>query len=195
MPESVTTPVAVPYVQQICDQAALAPEARALHQESLTPEQFVQALDQQGQSAEAIKFLAHALPKREGVWWAWVSVKKLLGPEPPPAAQSALDAVQRWIAEPNDDNAMAARTAADVADAGTPPGAVALAVYMSASSLAPPNVAPVPPPPGVANKMLVVALMLATAAPEPPVMQERLRGVVAQGLEVAKRIRLWEPKG
>ena len=38
---------------------------------------------------DAVRFLAHALPKREAVWWACLCVRKAAGANPPPPAQAA----------------------------------------------------------------------------------------------------------
>ncbi len=47
----------------------LEKEARALTDPSFTPIQYLQALIDDKQFYSAVIFLAHALPRRESVWW------------------------------------------------------------------------------------------------------------------------------
>ncbi len=79
----------------------------------------VQQLVTGAQYAEAVRFVAHALPRREGVWWAWVTAKRAAGATPAPPAKAALEATERWIAQPSDANRRLAWDAAQAADVGT----------------------------------------------------------------------------
>ena len=44
--------------------------AKALLDDKQTPRQFLQLLGKQQLYSDAVRFLAHALPKREAIWWA-----------------------------------------------------------------------------------------------------------------------------
>src|SRR4051812_35401730 len=65
---------------------------------------FVATLVERELFADAVAFLAHALPRREAVWWAWVCARKASGPKPTPQVQGALDATERWIVQPTEDH-------------------------------------------------------------------------------------------
>src|SRR6185369_4623257 len=86
----------------ICEVAELGDEAQAL----LTPEQkpleFVDALVEKKLYADAVRFLAHSMPKREAVWWGWMSARRAAGENPPPKIKAALEATEKWIAQPTE---------------------------------------------------------------------------------------------
>ena len=88
---------------------------------------------------DAVRFIAHALPKREAVWWGWVCARRSAGENPPPKIKAALDATEKWIAQPNDDNRRLAMAAAEKAELGTAAGCAGLAAFFSGESLAPPR--------------------------------------------------------
>jgi len=83
--------------------AELGEEAMALARPELDPREFVALLLDKALFPDAVRFVAHALPKREAVWWAWVSARRAGGDAPPPAIKAALDATEKWIAQPTDE--------------------------------------------------------------------------------------------
>jgi hypothetical protein len=63
-----------------------------------------------------------------------------------PAPQAAaVQAAERWVADPSEANRRAAQAASEAAGLGTPAGCAAMAAFWSGGSLAPPE-APVVPP-------------------------------------------------
>ena len=55
--------------------------------------------------------------------------------------QGSLDATEKWIAQPTEENRRAAMSAAEAADVGTAAGCAGVAAFFSGGSLAPPEVA------------------------------------------------------
>src|SRR5579884_3429496 len=135
----------VPAAAGIAAVADLSPDAAALLAPETAPRDFVAALTQKKLFIDAVRFLAHALPKREGVWWAWVSARRVSGDSPNPQVKASLDATERWIAQPNEENRRAAHAAAEKAGFGTAAGCTGLAAFLSGPSIAPPEAAAVPP--------------------------------------------------
>ena len=111
----------------------------ALVRPDLHPLDFVGLLMEKALYPDAVRFIAHALPKREAVWWGWVCARRSAGENPPPKIKAALDATERWIAQPNDDNRRLAMAAAEKAELGTAAGCAGLAAFFSGGSLAPPE--------------------------------------------------------
>jgi hypothetical protein len=175
--------------------AELGDEAVALVRPDLHPLDFVRLLMEKALYADAVRFIAHALPKREAVWWAWVCARRSAGENPQAKIKAALDATERWIAQPNDDNRRLAMTAAQKAEVGTAAGCAGLAAFFSGGSLAPPDAPPVPPGEFLAAKAVSGAVIFAAVAKEPEKAPEKFRSFVAQGVEVTNRVKLWEPKG
>jgi hypothetical protein len=140
--------------------------------------------------ADAVRFLAHALPKREAVWWAWVCARTAAGATPTTSITTALVATEQWIVQPTEDNRRAAMAAAEAAQLGTPAGCAALAAFLSAGSVGPANVAPVAAGEFASAKAVGGAVTLAAVA-DPPGATERFREYIGLGLQVADRARLW----
>ena len=124
----------------------------------------------------------------------WVCARRSAGEHPPPKIKGALDATERWVAQPTDDNRRLAMAAAEKAELGTAAGCAGLAAFFSGGSLAPPEAPPVPPGEFLAAKAVSGAVIFAAVAKEPERAPEKFRSFVAQGVEVTNRVKLWEPK-
>jgi hypothetical protein len=169
--------------------------ARKLLRPDLTPAQYLETLMEQQKYPDAIRFLAYALPKREAVWWACGCVRGTLDATCPPAVQTALQAAEKWVVDPSDDNRRAAMPAAESAGLAEPAGCVAAACFWSGGSLAPPNLAAVAPAPHLTAHVVAAALLLAAVRTEPERAMEKQRKFLQLGLDVAAGNNRWkEPK-
>ncbi|MBP3960161.1 hypothetical protein J8F10_33460 [Gemmata sp. G18] len=138
----------------------LSEPAKALLSPAHTPRQFFDALAAHSDLAEdAIRFLAAALPKREGVWWALGCVRSAF-PKPAPEAARAITAADAWVKEPTEVNRRACGDAASAADHGTAAGCLAAAAFWSGGSLAPPHLAAVPPRDDLTATAISAAVLL-----------------------------------
>lgn len=171
--------------------AQLGKEAMALLTPELPHRAFVQKMVEAEQFPDAVRYLAHALPRREGVWWAWVTAKRAAGPEPAPKIKDSLDATEKWIAQPTDPNRRVAFEKAEAADLGTPAGCTGAAAFFAGESMAPPNLQAVPPGEWDTAKAIAGAVMLAVVEKEPEKAKEKFQAAIQQGLEVITKIKLW----
>jgi hypothetical protein len=178
----------------LCAVAELGEDAMALARPDLHPREFVGLLLEKALFPDAVRFVAHALPKREGVWWAWVCARRAAGDTPPPPIKAALDATEKWIAQPSEELRRSAMAAAQKAGTGTAAGCAGLAAFFSGGSLSPPEAPPVPPGEFLTAKAVAGAVIFAAVAKEPENAPEKFRAFVAQGLEVTQRIKLWDSK-
>jgi hypothetical protein len=178
----------------ICEVAELGEEAMALMLPDQKPPDFVALLVDRKLYPDAVRFLAHGLPKREAVWWGWMSARRSAGENAPPKIKAALEATERWIAQPTEDNRRAAHAAAQIAKFTTAAGCAGLGAFFSGGSLAPPEVPPVPPGEYLTAKAIAGAVNLAAMGGEPREAPEKFKSFIAQGVDVARRIRLWEGK-
>jgi hypothetical protein len=174
--------------------AELGEEAMALLRPGLHPLEFVALLMEKALYPDAVRFIAHALPKREAVWWGWVCARRAAGDNPPPKIKASLDATEKWIAQPSEDNRRSAMAAAQKAELGTAAGCAGLAAFFSGGSLAPPEAPAVPPGEFLPAKAVSGAVIFAAVALEPERAPEKFRSFVAQGVEVTNRVKLWEPR-
>ena len=173
----------------VCERAKPGDEARGLLAEGMTARAYIGALMGKGLYADAVKVLAHALPKRAAVWWACLCVADRLGPAP--AAAEALETARAWVIDPTDARRRAAFPASQAAGMGTPAGCAAAAVYFSGGSLAPPELPAVVPPEHITGQMVANSLVLAAVIKEPEKAAEKYAAFLRTGLEVAEGQRPW----
>jgi hypothetical protein len=141
---------------------------------------------------DAVRFLAHLLPNREGVLWAWSCAKSAAPGDASALLRASLAATEKWIAQPNDENRRAAMSAAQEAEVGTPAGAAGLAAFLSGESLAPPGAHPVLPAEHLASKAVAASIMLSAVSSEPEKAPAKYREFLMRGFELAQRTHLWE---
>jgi hypothetical protein len=170
---------------------ALGPAAAGLAPEKLSPRQFLDALISRERFAEAVRFLAYALPKREAVWWACMVIRQLGEPREAKLIVS-LQAAEQWVRDPADANSRAAFAASKEAGLDSPAGCAALGAFLGGASLAPPNLAVVAPGPFMGARAVAGAVMLAAVQSEPQRAAERYRRFLALGFEVAGGSQSWK---
>lgn len=179
-------------VPAICDAAELSDEARDILAPDVPARTFVEKLVETEQYSDAIAFLAHALPRREAVWWAWLCARAAAGDKPPASVVVSLEATKTWIAEPTDPHRRAALDAAEVAGIGTPAGCAGLAAFLCGDTLGPAEAPPAPPGEYAAAKAIGGSINLAAVSDVKRDVGARYAEFVRQGLELAERTKLWE---
>ena len=81
---------------------------------------------------------------------------------------------------------------AKTAEFSTAAGSAALAAFLSGGSMAPPDAPAAPPGEFLTAKAVAGAVTIAAVAKEPDKAPEKFKAFVTQGLDVTKRIKLWE---
>lgn len=175
----------------VCRAAELGDEALKLLDEHTDAKQFVERLVAGGQPRLAIAWLAHALPERPAVWWAWFCARHAHGEAPPQPIVDALEAIKTWIAEPTDANRRKAMRHGEAVKFDVPAGCAALAAFFSGGSIGPPDRDAVPPPPNVAGKIISGCVLLSAVFTEPEKADDKLKEFARHGLEVADKTQLW----
>src|SRR5580704_8099389 len=174
--------------------AELSEEAMGLMRPDLAPRDYIALLMSKKLYADAVRFLAHALPKRQAVWWGWISAKKAAGADPPPKIKASLEATEKWIAQPDDESGRAAMAAAKEAKTTTAAGCAGMAAFFSGSSLGPAHVPPIPPGEFLTAKAVSGAVIYSAVGKDPVNAPDRFQNFVSQGVEVAVKIKLWEKR-
>jgi hypothetical protein len=178
---------------EICQRFEPGPAAAGLLASHLEPEAFLAELRAQALYDDAYLFLAHGLPRREAILWCLACVREAC-PAPSPPEQSAIEAAEKWLAEPSDAHRRAALQAAEAATYGTPAGCCALAVFFSDGSIAPTDCPSVPPPEGLAARTVASTVTLCGLSVPPERAAEAADGFVARGQEIASAPAPWERK-
>jgi hypothetical protein len=192
MPEHVAAHPLASLVEKLSEAAELEGPALELVDPARGPREFLAALDEAEQHVDAIKFLAHLLPPREAVWWAWMCARGQAGDDASPEVRGALAATESWISQPTDEHRRAAMAAGEAAVFDTPAGCAALAAFLSGGSLAPPGITEVAPPRFGTARAVFGSLVLAAVVTEPEKAPERYRRFYGHGAELANRVRLWD---
>jgi hypothetical protein len=177
---------------EVCQRFALGEEATKLLVDSQTPPQFLVVLTEKQQYIDAIRFLAYCLPKREAVWWACACARGVLGDKPAAPVAAALQAAEKWVADPSEDNRRPAMSAAEAAGLGNPAGCAAAAVFWSGGSLAPPNLPVVPPGEHLTAHGAASSILLAAVLTEPEKAADKHRRFLTLGMEVANGVHRWK---
>ncbi len=190
-----TTATATPAPRGTRDLCAIAeldePAIALLGAGDPPPRAFLTQLMDAKLFADAVRFIAFALPRREAVWWAWVCARKAAGAEPAPKVKAALESAEKWIVQPTEANRRAAMAASETLGFGTAAGCAGLAAFMSTGSIAPPDSPAVPPPERMTATAVSAGVTLSAVATEPEKAPEKYAEFVRIGLEVADRTKLW----
>ena len=175
-------------LQQLCDRAKLSDESRVLLTEQFTTKEFLSLLVEKELFRDAIRLVAYLLPKREAIGWGCLCTRHVLTLQTGKPLPDVQAAVERWVSTPNEDNRWAAKEAADKEEPKTPSGFLAMAVFFSGPSMAPPNLQPVPPPEHVTSEIVANAVVLAGLVKEPEKAKEKHRVFVQKALAMIARL-------
>lgn len=170
---------------EIVARVELDEEAVAVLRENLTPRQYVEVLLGEGFFEDAIRFLSHAMPKRDAIWWSHQGAREQLGDEPVATDSAALDAVETWLKESTDESRRAAMETAEKTNFETAAGLTAMAVFFSGGSIAPPEFEPVEPKEQLTAQTVANALIFAGIQDDPAETTASRRKLVELGIAIA----------
>ena len=169
---------------EICERVDLSAEARAFLVPGLSPQGYLALLVDAGQIGDAVRFLAFALPIREGVWWACVVVHGNLN-EPVGPDALCLGRTASWVYEPTDSHRRACMAAAESANFDGAAAYAALAVFWSGGSMAPENMPDALPDPKLGPIGVGASVLLSITAGDPMRLNERFKIAIARGVDIA----------
>lgn len=133
---------------------------------------------------EATRLLAHALPRREAVWWACMCAHHTAPAELPDADRASVAAAETWVRTQADAARRTAFEHAQQAGFATPEAWAAVGAFWGGDSISPAGQAAVPPPAHVAGAAIAGAVALASVRDFPERRAKRLRLFLASGLEI-----------
>jgi predicted component of type VI protein secretion system len=177
---------------EVCQLFELDDPAKGLLDDKQSTRQFYTLLVKEKLYPDAVRLLAHALPKREAIWWTARCVRAALGDtEPSRTDRNALEAAERWVVEPDEKNRRAAQPAAEATNYETACGWLAAGAFWSGGSMAPPDMPDVPPKETLTPQAAVVAISL-TATADPKRAPELYAEFVSIGSAVADGQNRWD---
>ena len=170
---------------EICALFPLSDEGRALLEPRTPAGEYIDRLCGAELYIDAVRFLAHALPAREAVWWACLTARDGLDPALP-AQQAAVEAAEAWVYHPDEEHRRVAMTAASGPANDSPARWAAMAAAWSGGSLAPPDAPVVPPGETLTPQAAAGAVLLAAVKSEPQRAAERYRASIVQAVDIAR---------
>ena len=151
-----------------------------------SPLACIQALVEHKCFNDAVKLIAHALPKREAVWWACLAAQHAAGEAPLEGDNAAaVKAAEKWVKDPSEENRQAAKKLGDKTGHKSAASWAATAAYWSAGSMAAEGDPAVPPPPFLYAHAVAGSVSLAAALPDPDRADEKFSHYIKQGLDLA----------
>jgi hypothetical protein len=144
--------------RQVADLMKLDPSF--LDDSQADPEAGYRKLRELGEMGSAVRYLGYALPRFEAVAWAahvlegWTRQSTLSASE-----CQALDCVQRWLEEPNEEYRRAAHKAGESVTSNSPQRLLTDAVFMSGGSISEPDLPPVQPAPHICGALAASAVL------------------------------------
>jgi hypothetical protein len=165
--------------------AEIPAEAAALLAGIGTPAEAIGALAAAEFLAEAARLAAHALPRREAVWWACMCARHTAPAEPPPLAVQVCEAAETWVRRPGEDAGRAAWGLANQLGFEAAESWAAAGAFWAGESMSEPHLPKVPPPPHLTGTAVACAILLASVRHAPLRREERLRRFLASAGEIA----------
>jgi len=177
---------------QLCDSAGLDEKAREGANPDMPVRAWVEQLARTGMHRETVAALAQLLPKRDTIGWGLGAVRRIQPPAAGTPAGTALESVEHWLENPDDERRHLASDAAKRAGYGSPAGCLALAVFLSGGNMAPKNTAAsAEPPPHLCGRTVAGSISLAVAS-DPPKAPQSYRAVLEDGFRLAEQTGVWK---
>ncbi|MBV8870739.1 MAG: hypothetical protein JOY65_15210 [Acetobacteraceae bacterium] len=161
------------------------PAAACLHGVTAT-EAALERLAAGGFEAEAARLAAHALRRREAVWWACQCALHTAPPDLPPADRAAREAAEEWVRKQTDELRRQAMAQAQAGSFATPEAWAAVAAFWSGGSMAPPDQPAVPPAAHLTGTAVAGAVALAAVRGRPERQRARLSRFLDSAREIAR---------
>ena len=151
-----------------------------------TAAEGVERLEAGGFRNEAVRLTAHALPKREAVWWACMCANAVPDPGLLPADAAARAAAEAWVRKPTDESLRrAAWDAAQKTAFRSPEAWAAVGAFWSGGSMAPEGLPAVPPAEHLTGVAVSGAVVMAAVRSHPERAEARLGRFLAAARDIA----------
>jgi hypothetical protein len=169
----------------VMDRATLAPEAQVPLRGCADVGEAIVRLESAGFASEAVRMLAHALPRREAVWWACMCSANTAPPDLPEPDRLARETAEVWVRQQKDEQRRAAMAHAEAGGFQTPEAWSGVAAFWSGDSMSPLGQPAVPPPPHAVGGAVAGAVALSAVRGDVKRHAERLKRFLESGRNIA----------
>ncbi|SHF77257.1 hypothetical protein SAMN04487965_2665 [Microbulbifer donghaiensis] len=150
------------------------------------PEVSIDRLMEAGLYPDAIKLLAHGLPKREAVWWACLSARDIQNPQTDEDNINALIAAESWVKKPSEEARLRCKALGEKTKHRTPASWAATAANWCHGSLAGPDEPAIEPPEHLYAHAVSGSVALAAVLSDPVNPSKQFIRYLEQGLDLAR---------
>ncbi|MDB4392104.1 hypothetical protein N9006_02025 [bacterium] len=171
-------------LKERCICIELSEDAVELSNESQTREELVEVLKSESLFEDAIRLQADILETATAIKWANQAIANLVGEELTETDRTAVDAVNRWIEEPTEENRRLNEALAEKLDYAGIGGAITAAVFLSGGSIGASDLGhDIDPEPYSAGQALTVALLLAALDEDPDETETQFKLILDMATE------------
>ena len=164
----------------------LEPDVAGLLAGIETAAEGVDKLEAAGFRNDAIRLSAHALPKREAVWWLCMCARAVPDPALPAPDMAALVAAEAWVRKPGQESLRrAAWEAAQKSGFRSPEAWAAVAAFWTGGSMSPEGQPVVPPAEHLTGVAVSGGVVLAAVRGQPGRADARLERFLASARDIA----------
>ena len=172
-------------IATVVSRATLSPDAQSPLRGCAEVGEAIVRLEAAGFAAEAVRVLAHALPKREAVWWACMCAANTAPPDLGEADRLARETAETWVRQQKEEQRRAAMKHAEASGFQTPEAWSGVAAFWSGDSMSPEGQPAVPPPPQAVGGAVAGAVALAAVRGDVTRQPERLKRFLESGRNIA----------
>lgn len=134
---------------------------------------------------DALRLIAHALPKREAVWWACMCARAVPALEPNPLDAEALTAAELWVRRSDDATRRATMEPAQKGGFRSAESWAAVGAFWSGGNISADGLPEVEPAPNLTGVAVVGAILLAAMRHAPERAPQRFKRFIASARDIA----------
>ena len=169
----------------VMERAAPPPEAAETLAGGTEAADAIDRLEAGGFLIEAVRVMAHALPKREAVWWACMCAASTAPASLPEEDRLARETAELWVRQQKDEPRRAAYAHAEKVNFQTAEAWTAAAAYFSGDNLSLPNLPVVPPPAHLTGVAVTGSVTLSSVREDVSRQKARLKRFLESGRNIA----------
>ena len=134
---------------------------------------------------DALRLIAHALPKREAVWWACMCARAVPALEPNPLDAEALTAAELWVRRSDEATRRATMEPAQKGGFRSAESWAAVGAFWSGGNISADGLPEVEPAPNLTGVAVVGAILLAAMRHAPERAPQRFKRFIASARDIA----------
>lgn len=134
---------------------------------------------------DALRLIAHALPKREAVWWACMCARAVPALEPNPLDAEALAAAELWVRRSDEATRRATMEPAQKGGFRSAESWAAVGAFWSGGNISADGLPEVEPAPNLTGVAVVGAILLAAMRHAPERAPQRFKRFIASARDIA----------